>query len=273
MQIIETHGARIPAVGLGTWQISGRAGQRVIEQALRLGYRHIDTAQAYENEREVGEALRASGVKRNDVFVTTKIWHTHLAPNDLERSVKDSLARLRLSEADLLLIHWPNPQVPLSETLGALCKMKSTGYTRHIGVSNFTVALLEEAVKHTSEPIVVNQIEWHPYLDQSKVTAACRRHGIAVTAYSPIARGKTVGDDVLARIGKTYGKSEGQVSLRWLVQQGAIVIPRTSKVERLSENMDIFDFALSAEEMEEIRGLARPDGRVVNVAWAPNWDS
>jgi diketogulonate reductase-like aldo/keto reductase len=272
MQVVEAKGAKIPAVGLGTWQISGRTGQRVIEQALRLGYRHIDTAQAYENERDVGEALRASGVKRNDVWVTTKVWHTHLAPHDLERSVKESLMRLRLSEVDLLLVHWPNPQVPLAETMGAMCKMKSVGYARNIGVSNFTVALLDEAVKVSSEPIVTNQIEWHPYLDQSKVTAACKRHGISVTAYSPIARGRTVGDDVLGRIGKTYGKTEGQVSLRWLVQQGAIVIPRTSRVERLSENMDIFDFTLTPQEMEEIRGLANPGGRVVDVAFAPKWD-
>ena len=273
MQIVETNGAKIPAVGLGTWQIAGSSGQRVMEQALRLGYRHIDTAQAYENEREVGEALRASGVKRRDVHVTTKVWHTHLAPNDLQRSVKESLARMRLSDVDLLLIHWPNPHVPLSETFGALCKMKTEGYTHHIGISNFTVALIEEAVKVTSEPIVTNQIEWHPYLDQSKVVAACRKHGIAVTAYSPIARGRTVGDDVIGRIGKKYGKSEGQVSLRWLVQQGAIVIPRTSRVERLSENMDIFDFELTAQEIEQIRGLARPDGRVVNVSFAPKWDT
>lgn len=272
MQVVEANGATIPVLGLGTWELGGRACARIVEQALRLGYRHVDTAQAYQNEREVGEGLRASGVKRRDVFVTTKVWTSSFAPSELERSVKESLVKLRLSEVDLLLLHWPNPQVPLSETMGALCKMKSVGYTRHIGVSNFTVTLVEAAVQFSSEPIVINQVECHPYLDQSKVIAACRRHGIAVTAYSPIARGRIVGDEVLTRIGKQYGKSAGQVSLRYLIQLGLTVLPRTSRVERLSENMDIFDFELSEADMAEIRALARPDGRVINVAWAPKWD-
>jgi diketogulonate reductase-like aldo/keto reductase len=272
MQVVEANGAKIPAIGLGTWQLNGSAGARIIEQALRLGYRHVDTAQMYGNEREVGDALRASGIPRDEVFVTTKIPHSELAPAALERAAKQSLASLRLSHVDLLLIHWPNPQIPLAETMGAMAKMKREGYTRHIGISNFTVKLVEEVVKLSSEPIVTNQIEWHPYLDEEKVRAACQRHGISVTAYCPIARGRAVGDEVLTRIGKQYGKSAGQVSLRWLIQKGGIVIPRTSKVERLSENMAIFDFALSPADMEEIDGLAKPAGRVVSVGWAPRWD-
>ena len=272
MQSTEAQGARIPTLGFGTWQLSGRNGARVIEQALRLGYRHIDTAKNYGNEREVGEALRASGVNREEVFVTTKVPHVDLAPANLERAVKQSLANLRLSDVNLLLIHWPNPRIPLAETMGAMCKMKREGYARHIGVSNFTVALVEQAVTLSSEPLVTNQIEWHPYLDEEKVRAACARHGISVTAYCPIARGRASGDEVLARIGKKYGKTAGQVSLRWLVQKGAIVIPRTSKVERLTENMSIFDFALTPQEMAEVDALAKPAGRVVNVGWAPSWD-
>ena len=270
--VVEAHGARIPLIGLGTWDLRGRTCARLTEQALRLGYRHIDTAEMYDNEREVGEGLRSSGIKRDEVFVTTKVWPSHFAPRELERAAKDSLMRLRLSEVDLLLLHWPNPRIPLSETLGAMCKMKKEGYTRHIGISNFTVALIEEAVKLSSEPIVTNQIEWHPYLDEEKVRAACKKHGIAVTAYCPIARGRAVGDEVLTRIGKTYGKSAGQVSLRWLIQKGAIVIPRTSKIERLSENMAIFDFTLGAQDMAAIDELAKPAGRVVSVGWAPHWD-
>jgi diketogulonate reductase-like aldo/keto reductase len=173
---------------------------------------------------------------------------------------------------NLLLIHWPNPQIPLAETLGAMAGMKKKGYTRHIGVSNFTVALIDEAVKLSSEPIVTNQVEWHPYLDESKVKAACQKHGIAVTAYCPIARGKLGDDDALTTIGKKHGKTAAQVSLRWLVQQGAVVIPRTSKVERLSENMAIFDFALTGAEMAQIGALAKSSGRVVSVGWAPRWD-
>src|SRR3981189_2290659 len=157
----------------------GRACARVVEQALRLGYRHIDTAEMYDNEREVGEGLHASGVKRKDVWVTTKVWQSHLSPHDLERFTKESLARMRLTEVDLLLIHWPNPQIPLAETIGALCKMKSVGYARHIGVSNFTVPLLKEAAALATEPLITNQIEWHPYLDQSAAVAQSRRAGSA----------------------------------------------------------------------------------------------
>jgi diketogulonate reductase-like aldo/keto reductase len=153
-----------------------------------------------------------------------------------------------------------------------MAEMKKKGLTRHIGISNFTVALIEEAVKLSSEPIATNQIEWHPYLDEEKVRAACARHGIAVTAYCPIARGRAVGDEVMTRVGKKYGKTAGQVSLRWLIQKGAIVIPRTSKVERLSENMSVFDFELSAADMAEVDTLAKPAGRVVAVNWAPKWD-
>ena len=167
--VVEAHGARIPLLGLGTWDLRGRTCARLVEQALRLGYRHVDTAEMYDNEREVGEGLRASGVKRDEVFVTTKVWPSHFAPRELERAAKDSLVRLRLSEVDLLLLHWPNPQIPLAETLGALCKVKRDGLARHIGVSNFTVALIEEAVRLASEPLVCNQIEVHAFLDQSKV--------------------------------------------------------------------------------------------------------
>ena len=156
MIFVEANGARIPAIGLGTWDLRGSGCARVVEQALRLGYRHIDTAEMYDNEREVGEGLRASGIKRDEIFITTKVWQTHLAPREFERSTKESLARLRLTEVDLLLIHWPNPRIPLSETIDALCRMKRAGLTRHIGISNFTVPLVEEAINLTTEPLVTN---------------------------------------------------------------------------------------------------------------------
>jgi 2,5-diketo-D-gluconate reductase B len=228
----------------------------------------------YDNEREVGEGLHASAVKRDDVFVTTKIWPEHFAPRDLERAARDCLARLRLREIDLLLLHWPNPQIPLSDTLGALCKVKRDGLTRHIGLSNFTVQLVEEAVRLASEPLVCNQIECHPFLDQSKVIAACRKHDMAVVAYSPIARGSARNDKVLTRIGGKRGKTAAQVCLRFLVQQEIVVIPRTSKEQRLAENAAIFDFSLSAAEMAEIARLAHRDGRIVDGAYSgrPQWD-
>src|SRR5215469_2360565 len=272
MQFVEANGAKIPAIGLGTWELRGRSCARAVEQALRLGYRHIDTAEMYDNEREVGDGLRASRVPRDQVFITTKVWQSHLSPPEFERSTKESLVRLRLSEVDLLLIHWPNPHIPLAETIGALCKMKKAGFARHIGVSNFTVPMLREAVDLATEPLVTNQIEWHPYLDQGKVVGAARRLGLSVTAYSPIARGRAAGDKLLKTIGMAHRKTAGQVCLRFLVQEGAAVIPRTSKVERLSENMDIFDFALNDAEMDEVRKLARPSGRIVNWGGAPDWD-
>ena len=271
---VAAKGAHIPLVGLGTWDLRGGVCARVVEQALRLGYRHVDTAEMYDNEREVGEGLHASGVKRNQVFVTTKIWPSHFAPRELERTARDCLVRLRLSEVDLLLLHWPNPQIPLSETLGALAKVKRDGLARHIGVSNFTVALIAQATADCSEPLVCNQFECHPYLDQSKVIAACHQHDMAVVAYSPIARGDARNDDVLKRIGAAYKKTAAQVCLRFLVQRDIVVIPRTSKVERLSENAAIFDFALSDQEMKDIAALAQSDGRILNFAFSgqPQWD-
>jgi diketogulonate reductase-like aldo/keto reductase len=272
--VIEAHGAKIPLLGLGTWDLRGRVCARVVEQALRLGYRHIDTAEMYDNEREVGEGLRAAGVKRDEVFLVTKVWPSHFAPRELERAAKESLIRLRQPAVDLLLLHWPNPRVPLSETLGALCKVKQEGLARNIGVSNFTVALIEEAVPLSSEPLVCNQFELHPFLDQTVVVEASRAKGMAVVAYSPIARGGAKNDTVLARNGAAHGKTAAQTCLRWITQSGIAAIPRTSKVERLSENIEIFDFQLSEAEMAEIGGLAHPDGRIINYAYSgtPKWD-
>jgi 2,5-diketo-D-gluconate reductase B len=272
--VIEAKGARIPLLGLGTWDLRGRVCARLVEQALRLGYRHIDTAEMYDNEREVGEGLHASGVKRDDVFVTTKIWPSHFASRELQRTARECLARLRLTHVDLLLLHWPNPQIPLEETLGALCKVKRDGLARNIGVSNFGVALLDEAIRLSGEPLVCDQFECHPFLDQSKLIAACRKHHVAVTAYSPIAKGSVRDDETLSRIGAAHRKTAAQVCLRFLVQQNIVVIPRTSKVERLAENAAIFDFALSEEEMTSIAALARRDGRLVNFSFSgrPHWD-
>jgi 2,5-diketo-D-gluconate reductase B len=272
--VIEAHGARIPLIGLGTWELRGRTCVRMVEEALRRGYRHVDTAELYDNEREVGEGLRASGVARDEVFVTTKVWPSHFAARELERASTESLRRLQLKDVDLLLLHWPNPRIALRETLGALCKVKRTGLARHIGVSNFTVALVEEAVALADEPLICNQIEMHPFIDQSKVIAACRRHGMAIVAYSPVARGGVARDKLLARIAAAHGKSAAQVSLRFLVQQHIAVIPRTSRPQRLSENLAIFDFELTATEMAEIARLAHRGGRIVDYAYSgsPDWD-
>jgi diketogulonate reductase-like aldo/keto reductase len=220
----------------------------------------------------VGEGLRGSGVRRDDVFITTKIWTSHFTPNDLERSAKESLVKLRLTEVDLLLLHWPNPQVPLSETLGALARARQLGLARHIGISNFTVALIEEAVAACPEPLVCDQVEYHPYLDQTKVMEACARHGMALVAYSPVAKGRVKNDQALKRIGDRYCKTAAQVCLRWLVQQNVAAIPRTQKLERLSENIEIFDFELSDADMREISDMGSANRRLTDFAFAPKWD-
>jgi 2,5-diketo-D-gluconate reductase B len=277
MSLVEANGARIPAIGLGTLSLKDTACVDAVKTALRLGYRHIDTAERYGNETEVGEGLHqglaAAGLRRDDVFVTTKVYHDKLAAADFERSLDESLKKLRLPSADLLLIHWPNPKVPLAETVGVLCKAKREGKTRHVGVANFTTALLDEATKLATEPLVTNQVEAHPFLDQSKVTAACRKHGMSVTAYCPLARGKVPGDQTLERIGKAHGKSSAQISLRYLLQQGMIVIPRTANPDHMAANLAVTDFTLSDAEMKEIDRLKRSDGRVVNPPHAPQWDA
>ena len=273
MDVIESHGARIPILGFGTMTLKEDQCVQLVEASLKLGYRHLDTAQMYSNEREVGSGMRGSGLKREDIFLTTKVWFTQLASGDFERSVDESLERLALPWVDLLMIHWPNAQVPLSESIAALCKMKKAGLTKHVGVANFNVAMIEEAVKLASQPIAVLQIETHPYLGQSKVIAAARRYGMAVVGYCPLARGKVLAEAVLQRIGKAHGKTPAQVALRFLEQQQIIPIPRTSKRERLAENLGSLDLKLSEAEMAEIAKLQRPNSRIVSPPQAPQWDA
>jgi diketogulonate reductase-like aldo/keto reductase len=264
VETVEAGGARIPLIGFGTWDLRGKTCARMVEEALRFGYRHIDTAAMYRNEDEVGAAFRASGVARDDVFITTKVWSSDLRARDFERSARDSLKNLKLDSVDLLLIHWPNASIPLKETIGALCKMKRDGVARHVGVSNFDPALIAQAVTFSTEPLVNNQIELHPFVDQAATIAASRKAGMAVTAYSPVARGQVVGNAVLSRIGRAHGKSEAQIGLRYMVQQGIVVIPKTSHSERLKENAAIFDFKLSPAEMKDIATWASPNGRIVS---------
>jgi len=261
---VEANGARIPLLGLGTWDLRGKSCARMVEAALCLGYRHIDTAAMYRNEVAVGEGLRASGVRRDEVFITTKVWSSDLRARDFERSTRESVENPKIRNVDLLLIHWPNSSVPLKETIGALCKMKREGLARHIGVSNFDPTLVADAVKLATEPLVNNQIELHPYNDQSKTIAASRKAGLAITAYTPIARGRVASDALLLRIGKVHGRTATQVCLRYLVQQGIVVIPKTSRAERLKENAEIFDFQLTSAEMKEIGALASPRGNIVS---------
>ena len=277
MNFVEANGAKIPAIGLGTMTLMNAVCVEAVETALCIGYRHIDTAERYRNETEVGEGLRrglrAAGIAREDVFVTTKVWRDQLATDDFERSLDQSLKKLELSWVDLLLVHWPNPKVPLKETLDVLCRAKRGGRAKHVGVANFTTSLLEEAVKLASEPLVTNQIEVHPFIDQDKMLAACRTLGLAVTAFCPLARGKVPDSHVLARIGEAHGKTSAQIALRYLVQQGIIPIPRTTKPDQLAAKLAVFDFNLSDAEIAEIARLKQTGLRIVNPPHAPRWDN
>jgi diketogulonate reductase-like aldo/keto reductase len=271
--VVECNGARIPVAGLGTWALRGATAERMVQEALKLGIRHIDTARMYENEREVGAGIRASDVPRGDVFLTTKLLPGELRAADAQRAAEDSLAKLDVGYIDLLLIHWPNPAVPLAETLGVFVDLKRRGMIRHVGVSNFTLEMVDQAVALCAEPIVTNQVEFHPYLDQSRMLAACRRHGMSLTAYSPLAQGKVVRDPAVAEIAAKHGKTAGQAALRWLVQHdGVTVIPRSSKRERLIENASIFDFSLTDAEMRRVSALANNAGRMTSGKYAPQWD-
>lgn len=271
--LIEANGAKIPQIGLGTMTLKDDVCVQAVKAALDMGYRHLDTAKFYENEKAVGEGLKASSVKREDVFVTTKIRHLDLKPDDFARTLDEQLKALQLSQVDLLLIHWPNKDIPLKDSIAALCKAKKEGKTKHVGVANFTVSMLDEAAKLATEPLVCNQIEVHPFINQDKVIAASKKHGMAVVAYCPNVRGKAADISTLERIGKTHGKSWAQVSLRYLTQLGLIPIPRTATPAHLKENIDIFDFKLSDAEMAELKKLNAANMRVVSPAWAPVWDA
>lgn len=275
VELVEARGAAIPALGLGTWELAGDEAERAVSDALELGYRHIDTAQAYGNEARVGRAIEASAVPREKIFLTTKVWPDRYAPSDFAASVRRSLERLRTDHVDLLLLHWPAfEQTTLERTIESLNRARDEGWTRHIGLSNFTTELVGRATRFDGAPIAVNQVEYHPYLDQGAILAQARDLGIAVTAYSPLAHGRVPDDETLAEIGEAHGKSAAQVALRWLVQQeGVAAIPRTSKREHAAENLEIFDFELSDREMGRIGELAEPDGRVIDPAGlAPDWD-
>jgi 2,5-diketo-D-gluconate reductase B len=271
---VRAAGAAIPRLGLGTWQLRDEACARIVQEALRLGYQHIDTAQGYANESAVGEGIVAAGVDRANVFVTTKVRPDWIGYGDLQRSVHESLEKLRIDAIDLLLLHWPNPEIPLADSIRALNEVKRDGLARHIGLSNFPTALLEQAWQLTEEPLAAEQIEYHPYLNQDVMIDALRRRDMAVIAYCPIALGKVIGDPVIETIARAYGKTAAQVALRWIVQQPNLVaIPRTSNVDRLAENLAVFDFALTPDEMAQVAALAHPGSRLVDEPqWVPAWD-
>ena len=270
---LSAHGAEMPAIGYGTMELPEH-GAELVAFAIRTGYRLIDTARKYGTEEKVGDGIRASGIAREQIWVTTKVTELDAHAADFRRSIETSLKALRLDYVDLLLIHWPQPKVPFSETLGALASAKRDGLTRHIGVSNFTLAMLEEATRVCPEPLLTNQIEYHAYLPQDRMLAALKRHGMILTAYCPVARGKLIDDPVVGEIARTQGKTPAQICLRWLIQQPIVAaVPRALRESHIVDNLDIFDFSLSDDEMRRISTLRSRNVRIADPPErAPKWD-
>lgn len=269
---LTSHGAAIPAVGFGTSSIGGDCGE-IVAQALAAGYRHIDTAQKYGTERGVGAGIRASGVPREDIFLVTKVSHEYLRAADFERAAEGCLKDLGQSYVDLLLVHWPNAAIPLAETMTALGKVKRRGLTRHVGVANFNLAMLDDAIALCPEPIVNLQTEVHPYLNPVKVLAGCAARGVVVTGYCPLGRALLIDDPVIGAIARERGRTPAQVALRWSIQMGVAPLPRSSNEQRIAQNLDVFGFTLSAAEMARISALQRPGAKIANPAGrAPVWD-
>lgn len=273
MQYVDVQGAHVPALGLGTWQLTGRRCRDVVGAAFELGYRHLDTAQTYSNEGEIGAELRRSGIPRSELWITTKIPARDLYAEDAVRSTHDSLKRLGVDFVDLLLIHWPNPDVPLEETIAALTRLVDEGATRYVGVSNFTTDMVHRV--RTSAPLLAVQVECHPFLPQPELHAVAVDRNLLFTAYSPLARGKVTSDRTLQAIGGRHGKSAAQVALRWQLQRAnTAVIPKAAHSDHLRENLAVFDFELSREEMLRIDAIGREQPvRMIDPPYAPDWGS
>lgn len=274
MIYIDIQNRKIPALGYGTWMLKDRECETGVQKALETGYRHIDTAQIYENEADVGRALAASGVARGDIFLTTKVWLTNLKADAFAASVGESLKKLKTDHVDLLLIHWPvTTEVPFAEQMKSLCKVHAEGMTKMIGVSNFTVEQMREVRETLGAPVVTNQVEYHPFLSQRPVLDYVRRHDMFLTAYSPLARGRIRDEKSIADIAQKHGKTPGQITLRWLVQQERVAaIPKAASEQHIRDNFNIFDFTLDAEDMQHLGSLSRQDGRLISPEWAPKWD-
>ena len=247
----------IPSIGLGTWDVRGKEGEKTIQLALDLGYRHIDTAQMYENEKEVGNAISDSKIKREEIFITTKIYTLIVKNDGIEDSFENSLINLKTDYVDLLLIHFPAFTTNLSDMLDILFKLKETGKTKNIGISNFNHNLVNECIKLGYKDIFCNQVEYHPYLEQNNLIRVLKEYNIIPVAYSPLAKGKLLDDKVILNISKKYTKQPAQIILRWLNQQGWISIPKSANEDRMKENMNIFDFTISEKDMNLLHGLAR----------------
>ena len=270
MEFIGLEAAAVPVLGFGTFRMNGDECAEAVARALAAGYRHLDTAEIYENEEAVARGIRSAGIDRSELFITTKAWTDDLSPLGVTKSLEGSLRRLDTDYVDLWLVHWPNAAYPLRDTLAAMSGLAAKGNVRHLGVSNFPAALFDEAASMAR--IVCNQVEYHPYLGQRKVLAAARSRDAFVTAYAPVAMGKVQGDAVLQEIGERHGKTATQVALRWLIQQPRVAaIPKASDPGHIEENLAIFDFSLTDGELARIHGLARGE-RLIDPDFGPIWD-
>ncbi len=276
MQVVTAHGASMPVIGFGTWNISGEICATSVTEALKAGYRHVDTAAGYRNEDRVGEGIRASGVPRKDIFITTKVAPDNLEDSAFKASVERSLKLIGVDQVDLVLIHWPSKTIPIATKIATLNAVKKNGWTRHIGVSNFTVKHLDEAWAATDAPLVTNQCEYHPYLNQDKLLAACQKHGMIFTAFSPLARQAVLDDPVLKKIAEAKGRTTSQIVLRWDIQhKNVVTIPKSTNPAHIKSNLDIFDFTLDDSEMAAISALTKSHMHRGSspAAIAPDWDT
>ncbi|MGI9484067.1 MAG: aldo/keto reductase [Hyphomicrobiales bacterium] len=274
MHTLSANGANMPAIGFGTWTLRNGEAARLVAGAIDDGYRHVDTAAMYENEKAVGEGIRHSGVARDEIFLTTKVWFSDLADGELQRSVEESLKKLNQDSVDLVLIHWPSKTVPLAESMRALNEVADAGMTRNIGVSNFTTAMIEVAVRLSSRPLACNQVEYHPCLNQDAVLECCRRHGMAMISYCPLFRGGDIlAEPAIEEIAEKHGKTPAQIVLRWHIEQEDVgAIPRSSNPERIRQNLDVSDFSLNDEDMAAITGFRTRNERICDFDFSPEWD-
>ena len=263
----------IPPMGFGTWPLKDEVARDSVAMALDCGFRHIDTAQAYGNEKAVGEGIRASEKSPDGVFVATKVHFDNLAPAKFLPSVRASLDLLKMDHVDLLLIHWPPRDDALFDpAIDALGEAQSLGLAKHVGVSNFTPRLLRRAAKRTKVPLIANQVEFHPLIDQSKLLAAARELSVTLEAYAVLGRGKVLGQPVIAQIAERHGFSEPAVILRWVVQNGVIPLVQTTKRKNAENNLQALKITLSEQEMKSISALTARNERFISVAaWAPDW--
>ncbi|MFW6238150.1 MAG: aldo/keto reductase [Halanaerobiales bacterium] len=250
-------GDEIPAIGFGTYTLTGAEGVEMIRKALEFGYRHLDTAEAYNNQPEIAEAIKKSRVSRKDIFLTSKVWHNHLRGEEVKKACEKILEELKTDYLDLYLIHWPNPRVSVKETLQAMNELKKEGKIKNIGVSNFTVSHLEEMKEVSDVKVINNQVEYHPYFNRKDLLEYCREMDIILSAYSPVGRGEVFEDPVLKKIGKDHGKNEAQITLKWMVQKGIVVLPRSANPEHIAQNIDLFGWELEPAEMKQIDNIQK----------------